>query len=136
MAKRETIMDWKSIIDNGGLIICSAQEAKAKGVYPNRLGWLKENPKIGAVIVFQSETDFALGKASLEYLAKAKAEKGLKEAFILLLRRGVNGHLEFINAATTEEVEALLRNNKPTEGIWGQFWWLEAELCDPNTVPF
>jgi hypothetical protein len=127
MAK--TIMDWKSIIDNGGLSICSAQEAKAKDVYPNRLGWLKEDPKIGAAIVFQSETDFALGKAILEYLVKAK---GLKEAFVLLLRRGVNGHLEFVNAATIEEVEALLRNIKPTEGNWGPFWWLEAELGDAS----
>jgi hypothetical protein len=129
-------INWKAIIDNDGLIICSAQEAQAKGVYPNRLGWLKKDPKIGAVIVFQSETDFALGKASLDYIAKPKAEGRLKEAFVLLLRRGVNGHLEFINSATIEEVEALLHNNPPREGTWGPFWWLQAELCHPNAVPF
>jgi hypothetical protein len=130
-------MDWKSIIDNGGLIICSAQEAKAKGVYPNRLGWLKEDPKIGAAIVFQSETDFALGKASLEYLATAKAEGRLKEAFVLLVRRGMNGQPEYVNDATIEKVEASICNIRPTEGNWGQpYWWLEADLGDPNTVPY
>jgi hypothetical protein len=132
-------MDWKKIIDSGGLICCSTQEAQAKGVYPNRLGWLKENPKIGAIVVFQSDTDFALGKAGLEYVTKAKAEKRLKEAFVLLVRRGVgvNGHLEFVNAATIEEAEASLHNNKPREGNWGPFWWISAnELCEPNAVPF
>jgi hypothetical protein len=130
-------MDWKIIINNGGIIICSAQQAKAKGVYPNRLGWLKENPKIGEAIVYQSETDFALGQASLEYLVKAKAGGRLDEAFVLLLCRGMNGQPEFVNAATIEEVQALLRNIKPTEGNWGPFWWLRAELCDdPDDVPY
>jgi|SRR6266540_398487 hypothetical protein len=129
-------MDWKIIIDNDELIICSAQEAQAKGVYPNRLGWWKKDPKIGAVIVFQSETDFALGKASLDYVTKPKAEGRLKEAFVLLLRGGINGQNEFVNAATIEEVKALLRNITPREGKWGLFWWLCAELCHPNAVPF
>jgi hypothetical protein len=129
-------MDWKSIIDNDELNICSAQEAQAKGVYPNRLGWLKKDPKIGAVIVFQSETDFALGKASLDYVAKPKAEGRLKEAFVLLLRGGINGQSEFVNAATIEEVKALLHGITPRKGNWGPFWWLQAELCHPNAVPF
>jgi hypothetical protein len=129
-------MDWETIINDGELIICSEQEAKAKGVYPNRLGWLKENPRIGVAIVFQSETDFAFGKASLDYITKAKAEGRLDEAFMLLLRRGVNGHLEFVNAATLEEIEALLRNIPPRKGNWGPFWWLQAELCHPDAVPY
>jgi hypothetical protein len=129
-------MDWKSIIDNDGLIICSVQEAKAKGVYPNRLAWLKENPKIGAVIVFQSETDFAFGKASLEYITKAKAEERLEKGYVILVRGSMNGRLEFVNAATIEEVEALVRNIPPHDGKWGPFWWLRAELCHPNAVPF
>jgi hypothetical protein len=103
-------MDWKKIIDSGGIITCSTQEAQAKGVYPNRLAWTKDNTKIGAVVVFQSDTDFALGKAGLEYLAKAKAKKRLEKAYVILVRRSVNGHLEFVNAATIEEVEASLHN--------------------------
>jgi hypothetical protein len=129
-------MDWETIINDGELNICSAQEAQAKGVYPNRLGWLKKDPKIGVVIVYQSETDFALGKASLDYVAKPKAEGRLKEAFVLLLRRGINGQNEFVNAATIEEVKALLRNIPPREGNWGPFWWLQAELCHPDAVPY
>jgi hypothetical protein len=116
-------MDWKSIIDNGGIAICSAEEAQAKGVYPNRLGWLKEDPKIGAVIVFQSETDFAFGKNSLEYVTKAKVEKRLKEAYVVLVRGGMNDyhleHLEYINDATIEKIKALVHNIRPRGGSGG-----------------
>jgi hypothetical protein len=43
-------MDWETIINDGELNICSAQEAQAKGVYPNRLGWLKKIAHSGSVV--------------------------------------------------------------------------------------
>ncbi len=56
-------MKWKEAVANGKLKV-----AQPKGIYPNLLAWIDGNPRVGAVVVFQSESDFALGKAGLDYV--------------------------------------------------------------------
>ena len=124
-------MDWQSIINDGNITMVGP-----KGIYPNRLAWLKDNPRIGAVVVFQSQTDFALGKAGLDHIIKAKATGHLDEAYVLLLRASVNGRPQFINAAPVEEIAARLHKEMPREGQWGPFWWLPAGLTDPDEMPW
>jgi len=135
----EKNMEWKKIIDEGELRLCSGEEARAKKVYPNRLAWLAKQPKIGVVVVFQSETDFALGRAGLYYIVNAVRQQRIEKGFVLLLRKD-NGKLEFVNAAPAEEIETALHNNRPPlEGAWGPYWWLPADLAEilaPETVPF
>jgi hypothetical protein len=80
-----TTLDWRAIIANNRLMISSADEAKAKNVFPNRLSWIKGEPKIGVVVVFRSDPDFALGKASFEYITAAKREGRIDAGYVLLL---------------------------------------------------
>lgn len=132
-------MDWKNIIDNdGNLRLCSDAEAQAKKVYPNRLGWPATQPKIGAVVVFKSKTDFALSSVGLDYIVDAVRQHRIEQGFVLLLRKD-RGKFVFVNAAPVEEVKAALNNNRPIDGEWGPYWWLPADLAlflAPDTVPY
>jgi hypothetical protein len=65
---------WKIAIENGLLKLSTTQVAQAKSIYPNLLAWIDGRPRVGAIVAFQSETDFALGKAGLDYVTCAKAE--------------------------------------------------------------
>ena len=70
--------------------ICSLTTAKAKGVFPNRIAWLADDPKIAGIVVFKSQRgdDYPLSQASVNYLSKGKTEGRVEEDFILFLRRG------------------------------------------------
>jgi hypothetical protein len=116
-------LEWQSIINEGGLI-----STRPKPVYPNHLGWLKDNPRIGVIKVFQSDTDFALGKIGFDGIVRAKAAGNIDEGYVLLLRANGSGHPTVVKALSVEEVAALLRNEAPREGKWGWFWWIPAEL--------
>ena len=137
-------VDWKSIVKNGELKICSLAKAKAKGVFPNRIGWLADSPKIAGIVVFRSQKgdDFPLSQASVNYLNKGKIEGRVEEDFILFLRRGTNGNLEFVNVMTLEEVQALVRDlplYEPNDASRGSsYWWLPGTptTVDDEEVPF
>ena len=90
----------------------AGEGAKAKGVFPNRIGWLADNPKIAGIVVFRSQKgdDYPLSQASLDYLRAGKAEGRVEQDFVLLLRRGANGDREFVNVMTLEEVQVLVRD--------------------------
>ena len=105
-------------------------------MYPNRLGWLQDNPRIGALIVFQSESDFALGKSGFDHILKAKAEGRIDEGHVLLLRANGSARPQFINSAPVEKIAAMLRNEVPREGKWGPFWWLQAGLTEAEEMPW
>ena len=130
-------VDWKSIVKNGELKICSLAKAKAKGVFPNRIGWLADSPKIAGIVVFRSQKgdDYPLSQASLDYLRAGKAEGRVEQDFVLLLRRGANGDREFVNVMTLEEVQVLVRDlplYEPNDASKGSsYWWLPGT---PTTV--
>jgi hypothetical protein len=117
-------LDWPTIIATGKLIECSILEAQTKGIYPNRLAWIKDQLKVGIVVVYRGDTDFAFGKASRDYLNAAKQEGRITEAYIVLLDRDGT----FVNAAPLETVKELISTITPWPGKWGEFWWLPAEL--------
>ena len=127
---------------NGGLKICSLTTAKAKGVFPNRIGWLADNPKIAGIVVFKSQRgdDFPLSQASVNYLTKGKIEGRVEEDFVLFLRRGTNGNLEFVNVMTLEEVQAFVRHlplHEPNDASKGSsYWWLPGTTTVDEEVPF
>jgi hypothetical protein len=136
---RHKTMDWNDIVNKGHLRICKSADAHQLGVFPNYFGWLDSNTKIGAAVVFQSENDFALGKASLERLAGAKAEGRVVEAHVVFLRRrkGMNGTPGFVFAATIEEMTAQVEDLALNDGNWGPFWWIPAPRGEPNNgVPW
>jgi hypothetical protein len=43
-------VDLKNVVENGELKICSPAKAKAKGVFPNRIGWVADNPKVAGIV--------------------------------------------------------------------------------------
>jgi hypothetical protein len=124
-------INWQQIVHADNNLIMT----QPKAVFPNRLGWVKDNPKIGAVIAFQSQTDFALGKFGFDYIVAAKKTGQLDAAYVLLLRNE-NGRPQFVNAATVEEMEIMLRDEVLHEGTYGQFWWLRASLTGPEPMPW
>jgi hypothetical protein len=69
-------VDWKTIIKNGGLVMCSEAEAKALKILPNRLGFAKDNPRLGALIAFQHDNGLWPVSVNGMNLAKAKLEAG------------------------------------------------------------
>ena len=123
----------KDLVESGKLEISPTQAAQAKGIYPNALAWVDGNPRIGAIVVFQSDNDFALGKAGLDYLTRAKAEGRLDEGQVSLLRKH-GGRYEYVNAAPVEAVTKVVAEMPARGGQWGEFWWLPAEI--EMTVPF
>jgi hypothetical protein len=123
-------INWQQIVHADKLIM-----KQPKAVFPNRLGWVKDNPKIGAVIVFQSQTDFALGKFGFDYIVNAKKAGQLDAAYVLLLRNE-SGRLLFVNARPVEEMEIMLRDEVLHHGNYGQFWWLRASLTEPEPMPW
>jgi hypothetical protein len=135
-ARRQS-MDWNQLIKNGDLVICSTTEAQAKHVYPNRFGWMKDDPsKLGALVVFQSMrgSDFAIGRNGLDYLANAKKEGRIEDGFVVLVN-GSDTNLEFVNAATVEEVETILQDRPAYRGKWGSFSWV-SDFKSDDSVPF
>jgi hypothetical protein len=127
------MVKWKDAIANGTLKIIPTTLAQSKGIYPNTIAHIDGHPRVGAVVVFQSDADFALGKAGLDYVTAAKAEGRLDEGWVLLLRRKGNA-FEFVNAAPLEVVAGVVANTPSRMGQWGEFWWLPAEI--EVTVPF
>jgi hypothetical protein len=125
------MVDWQRAIDTSNIVYVQPKDA-----YPNRFGWLKDNPRIGAVICFQSQTDFALGEKCLNYIIEKKGEKHLDEAYVVLLHANGKGPPEFVNAAPAEEVAAMLRNETPRTGEYGSFWWLKSGLTKPDEMPW
>jgi hypothetical protein len=126
-------MMWKEAAANGKLKVSPTQAAQAKGVYPNSLAWIDGCPRVGAIVAFQSDSDFALGKAGLDYVTQAKAEGRLDEAWVLLLRKQGNGYL-YVNSATAEAVVKVVTELPTRAGSWGEFWWLPAGF--EMAVPF
>jgi hypothetical protein len=122
-------INWQQTIHSNNLVM-----TQPKTVFPNRFGWPKGQERVGAVIAFQSQTDFALGKIGLDHMIAAKKAGELDEAFVLLLRNE-SGRLHFVNAATVEEVEILLRDEPLLHGTYGYFWWLKAALTEAEPSP-
>jgi hypothetical protein len=118
---------WKDAIANGTLKITPTSVAQANGIYPNTLAVIDGHPKVGAIVVFQSDTDFALGKAGLDYMTLAKAEGRLDEAWVLFLRK-VGNRFEFVNVAPAETIAKIVNGLVTRSGQWGEFWWLPPEL--------
>jgi hypothetical protein len=124
---------WKDAVENGKLKLSPTQVAQAKSIYPNLLAWIEGQPRIGAIVVFQSDSDFALGKAGLDYVTRAKAEGRLDDAYVLLLRKHGNRY-EYINSNPVEAVTKVVSEMPARAGQWGDFWWLPAGF--EMAVPF
>src|SRR5262249_4142970 len=120
---------WAEAIANGKLKLCTTSVAQAKGIYPNLLAWIDGHPRIGAIVAFQSETDFALGKAGLDHVTASKAEGRLDEAWVLVLRRkqGMEPY-QYVNSATVEAVAKVVSDIPARTGQWGEFWWLPTTI--------
>jgi hypothetical protein len=135
-------VDWKNVVKNGGLKICSPAKAKALSIFPNRIGWCADNPKVAGIVVFKSQNgdDFPLSQASVNYLTKGKIEGRVEQDFILFVRRGTNGDLEFVNVMTLEEVQAAVRHlalYDPKDASRGSsYWWLPGTTTVDEEVPF
>ena len=104
-------VDLKNVVENGELKICSPAKAKAKGVFPNRIGWVADNPKVAGIVVFKSQNgdDYPRSQASLNVLRAGKTEGRVEQEFVLLLRRAADGSLEFVDVMTLEEIQTLVR---------------------------
>jgi hypothetical protein len=116
------MMKWKDAIANGKLKL-----AAIKAIHPNMLAWVDENPRVGAVVVSQSDTDFALGQAALSYVTQAKAEGRLDEGIVVLVHK-LGNRYEYVNAATAEEVTQIVSELPLRNGSWGPYWWLPATI--------
>jgi hypothetical protein len=84
-------------------------------------------------VALQSETDFALGKAGLDYVVKAKAEGRIDEGYVLLLRKHGN-QIEYVDSAPVEVAAKVVSEMSPRSGKWGEFWWLPPGIDEE--VPF
>jgi hypothetical protein len=131
--QQDEVMMWKEAIESGSLKISPTHVAQAKNIYPNALAWVDGHPRVGAIVVFQSESDFALGKAGLDYVTQAKAEGRLDEAYVVLLRK-LGNRYEYVNCAPVEAVAKVVNEFPARAGSWGEFWWLPAGI--EVTVPF
>ena len=136
-------VDWKNVVKNGGLKICSPAKAKALSIFPNCIGWCAGyDPKVAGIVVFKSQKgdDFPLSQASVNYLTKGKMEGRVEQDFVLFLRRGTNGNLEFVNVMTLEEVQVTVRHlalNDPNDASKGSsYWWLPGTTTVDEEVPF
>ena len=136
-------VDWKNVVKKWRPENLFADDGEGeKGVFPNRIAWLADDPKIAGIVVFKSQNgdDFPLSQASVNYLSKGKIEGRVEEDFILLLRRGTNGDLEFVNAITLEEVRALVASlplHEPNDASRGSsYWWLPGTQTVDEEVPF
>jgi hypothetical protein len=136
MAKTPTAKtpDWKVAIADGKLKLSSSSESKAKGLYPNQLGWIEGQPGIGLLVVFQADTDFAVNKGGLHYVYDAEQERRIETGYLLLLRRR-DGKIEYVNSAPIEDAMKIVREVPPSSGEWGDYWWIPADIR-PVTSPF
>ena len=103
----KTIMtNWSQLIANGQVAFSSIRQAQALKIFPNRLAWVKDNPRLGAIAVFRGETDYAIGVSAVDYLSKAITERRIGEGHFLFLRRSLNGaKIELISALRLDEVQ-------------------------------
>ena len=92
----------KSAVENSHLRICTKQEARRVGIYPNRKATFDYLPGVGAIIVRRGDRDFALGKRALTYLRAAITGGRIEEGWIVLLTND-----GFVNAAPLDEVERI-----------------------------
>jgi hypothetical protein len=105
---------------NGELVLCFAKLAKEKGVWPNRLGIIQSQPAFGALVSFRSETDFAIGRKPLDYLANWREIR-----VVILLERGDGGKYKCVNAMLLADVEEKLKNAPLYPGNFGSpFYWV------------
>jgi hypothetical protein len=133
MAKPPTTkpIDWKAAHAARKLKWSVKSESQTKGVYPNKLGWIIDQPEIGALIVVQGETDFALGKNGLDYQSNAIQEGRIKKSFVVLMDR----EYEIVGVAPLEDVIKLVSGVEPRPGQWGPYWWITADFRLANTSP-
>jgi hypothetical protein len=96
-----------------------------------------DGAQIGVIVAHRSGgTDFALNRAGLDYLLKAKEEGRITGAFVVLAR-GPNGLSEFVAAEQAEKVKDNLSDVPPKVGNWGEYWWLAQNFKPPTLdAPF
>ncbi len=117
------------------LRVCPPDEARVKGVFPNRLAWIEGEP-IGALVVYKGRgNDFAVGRAGLDYLTKAQSEGRIDKAFVLLMRPNSDKG-ELLGTLTLEEVTVAVASLTSLSGQWGEYWWLPGSMVTPSSVPF
>src|SRR5262249_24212394 len=118
------------------LVICSVDEARLKGVYPNRLAWI-ECQKMGALVVYQSPrgADFAAGKVGIDYLSDALAKGKIDQAYVLLMRPNA-AKPELLGVFSLDEILAVVASLMPRQGQWGEYYWLSASIMGSSSVPF
>jgi hypothetical protein len=135
-ARCSTPWSWVMAIDIDKLHICSPDEARLKGVFPNRLAWI-EGEAFGALVVYKGTrgNDFALGRNGLDYLAKAQSEGRIKQALVLLMRPNA-GKGELLGTLTLEKINVAIASLSPLAGQWGEYWWLPGLMVTPTSVPF
>ncbi len=114
-------VNWKQTVENGDLVICSIKEARDKKIFPNRLAWPKDQPRVGALVVFQSDNNlFAVGKNGLDFMITAIGDNRFDAGVVLLLRQGKNDKPEFMNVHPVENILVEL-HDKPPSG------WFDSE---------
>ena len=130
--------DLKASWNNGELKMCSELKARLERVYPNRIGWFKDDPtKAGLVFVFQGKRgrDYPLSETALDRVIEGKHGEKTQDAWVIQLRR--NG-AEFVDAAPAELIKATFCNQSPLDGEWGPYWWLPEIVSgeDDEEIPF
>jgi len=134
--------DLKAAWANGELKICSELKARLEQIYPNRIGWFKDDPmRAGLVFVYQGKRgrDYALGVNALNRLIQGMKVGKMREAWIIFLRRSGdddNG-AEFVDAAPMEQIQTTFCNQAPLKGDWGHYWWVPIISSEgDDEIPF
>jgi hypothetical protein len=129
-----TRKDIKTAWESGELEICSKATAMREGFFPNFAGWFKGDPnKAHIIYAYQSQRDCALGVVPLDRALAATTG----EAWIVLLRGNAAAvRDDFVDAAPASFVRKAYCTTPPISGPYGQYWWIQANISDVETIPF
>lgn len=129
-----TALNWAKLLEEDQVTFGTVESAKKKNIFPNRLAWVPEHPGVGALAVFQSQEDFAIGKAGLDYILNAQRDGRIQEGYVLLLGKSGPPYV-YVNSAPAAEVAEALAEEPLRDGKWGAFRWVASELI-PKCEPF
>jgi hypothetical protein len=89
--------DWKEIVANGDLVICSELEARRLNIYPNRYAHPRGRPRVGALVIFEESNGMFRHMLDADDFIEAKLRAGDFESAVLLsMRQHPNGRVELI----------------------------------------
>jgi hypothetical protein len=119
-------LNVKNLFEDGGLKICSEEEARAKGVYPNRVAWPSDDPKVCIILLYKSKkgTDYALSLAAVNRMKAALADGRIREGYVVLVQRPHT----YVDGAPLQEIVELIAGREVMTGEWGDYVWITAPL--------